>query len=157
MRQCIGWKGFLRASAENSNTPAQIGAAPGSGILFRFNYNAYRREAHHYAVDRFYKTYFPRKRGGEPLPEHYVDQILRLRREGLNYVVIAGRLGQPKEKMRKQVQAAEKRWRDAVERIERIKQRFPHLVAKEPAMEVRKKGVSRQRSNRRGPNRRAGK
>ena len=112
-----------------------------SGVtsILRFDSAAYRRDAHHYAVDRFYKTYFPRKRGAPPLPTDYVDRILRLRFKGLNYVSIAERLGQPKGTMRKQVPAVERRWRQAVERIEQIKLRSPHLVAKDPhTVKVRK-------------------
>lgn len=104
----------------------------------RFDYDAYRREAHHYAVDRFYKTYFQRKRGAPPLPTAYVDRIIGLRLQGLNYVAIAEKLGQPKGRMRKQVPAAERRWLQAVEKIEQLKQRSPHLVFREPAVNVRK-------------------
>jgi hypothetical protein len=103
--------------------------ASGSDSILRFDYDAYRREAHHYAVDRFYKTYFRRKRGAPPLPTAYLDQILQLRFKGRNYVSIAEKLDQPKDKMRKQVKAAEIRWHEAVARIELIKQRSPRLVA----------------------------
>jgi hypothetical protein len=99
---------------------------------FQFDFVAYRREAHHYAVDRFYKTYYPRKRGAPPLPDTYLDRILRLRLKGPNYISIAEKLGQPQEKMRKQVEAAEKRWQEAVARIEQLKLRFPHMVAPDP-------------------------
>ena len=105
--------------------------AHGSGSILRFDYDAYRREAHLYAVTRFYKTYFPRKRGAPPLPASYLDRILRLRFKGLNYVAIAEKMGQPKGKMRKQVPVAERLWRQAVDRIEQMKRRFPHLVAAE--------------------------
>jgi len=128
-------------------------AKPGEGTSrpssdFRFNFAAYRREAHHYAVDRFYKTYFPRGRGGEPLSTSYLDSILRLRFKGLNYVAIAEKLGVPKDRMRKQVEAAEKRWREAVEGIEHLKQRFPHLVATNPTVGVSNSRTSAQQSKR---------
>jgi hypothetical protein len=116
----------------------QGGDASGSNSVLRFDYDAYRREAHHYAVDRFYKTYFPRKRGAPPLPTAYLDRILQLRFKGMNYVSIAEKLGQPKGRMKKQVEAAEKRWREALARIEQIKQRSPHLVAAEPTAQARK-------------------
>ena len=114
-------------------------AISGSTSNLRFDFAAYRRDAHHYAVDRFYKTYFPRKRGAPPLPDFYFDPILRLRARGMNSVVIADKLGQPKDRIRKQVAIAEKRWREAMERIEQIKKRFPHLVARAPTVELRKR------------------
>jgi hypothetical protein len=110
--------------------------APVSSL--RFDFAAYRRDAHHYAVDQFYKAYVPRKRGAPPLPDFYFDPILRLRTKGMNSAAIADKLGQPKDRMRKQVAIAEKRWREAMERIEQIKKRFPHLVAREPTVELRK-------------------
>jgi hypothetical protein len=116
---------------------------PRSVDVLRFNRAAYRREAHHYAVDRFYKTYFPRKRGGEPLPEAYLDRILGFRFKGLNYVAIAKELGQPRDRVRKQVEAAEKRWQEAVEKIEQIKRRSPHLAAPIPEPPKPKKGRTR--------------
>jgi hypothetical protein len=61
----------------------------GSRSNLRFDFAAYRREAHHYAVKRFYKTYFPRKRGAPQLPESHIDRILGLRFKRLNYVAIA--------------------------------------------------------------------
>jgi hypothetical protein len=115
--------------------------------ILRFDSAAYRREAHYYAVTRFYKTYVPRKRGAPPLPTAYLDRILRLRFKGLNYVVIAEKLGQPKGRMKKQVAAAERRWRLAVERIEQIKKQYPQLVAQQPAGKAKK-----QRTPDRSPN-----
>ena len=103
--------------------------------IMRFDFDAYRREAHHYAVDRFYKTYFPRKRGAPQLSEGYLDQILQLKSKGLNYVAIAEKLGQPKDRMRHQVKAAELYWNKVAERI---KQRFPHFVAQETTREIQK-------------------
>ena len=123
----------------------------------RFDFAAYRREAHHYAVDRFYKTYFSRKRGAPPLPTAYLDGILRLRFKGLNYVSIAEKLGQPKGRMKKQLETAEKRWREAVARIEQIKTRFPHLVAAEPIGQVGKQRASGQQSKRQNAKARTGK
>lgn len=123
----------------------------------RFDSAAYRREAHHYAVDLFYRTYFPRKRGAPPLPTAYLDRILQLRFKGLNYVSIAEKLGQPKDRMKKQVEAAEKRWREAVARIEGVKQRFPHLVGRETTVPVRKEPTPRQQSKRQTAKARTGK
>jgi hypothetical protein len=131
--------------------------ASGSDSILRFDYDAYRREAHHYAVDRFYKTYFPRKRGAPPLPKAYLDRILQLRFKGWNYVSIAEKLGQPKDRMKKQVEAAEKRWREAVVRIALIKQRFPHLVAGETTVPVRRQRSPGQQSKRQKVKARTGK
>jgi hypothetical protein len=94
----------------------------------RFDDIAMTREAHHYAVDLFYKYFFPHKpgsqgkprRGAPPLSTEYLDRILQLRRKGLNYVKIAEVLGQPKDRMRKQVQIAEKRYREAAIRVREL-------------------------------------
>ena len=126
----------------------------GSASNLRFDFAAYRRDAHHYAVDRFYKTYFPRKRGAPPLPDFYFDPILRLRAKGMNSAAIADKLGQPKDRMRKQVAIAEKRWREAMERIEQIKQRFPHFVT---PVHVKKQRTPRKQSNRHKVKERPGK
>jgi hypothetical protein len=91
--------------------------------LFRFDFAAFRREAHHYAVDQFYKTYFPRRRGAPPLPDYHIDRILALRRKGWNYVAIAKELGQPEDTTKRQVEVAEKRCR------ERLKERYPQFIA----------------------------
>ena len=95
---------------------------------FRFDDVAMTREAHHYAVDLFYKYYFPRepgsqgksRRGAPPLSMEYLDRILQLRRKGFNYVKIAEVLGQPKDRMRKQVEIAEKRYCEAVKRVREL-------------------------------------
>jgi len=98
-------------------------------VVFRFSASAYRRDAHHYAVDRFYGTYFPRKRGAEPLPKYHLDRILALRRKGWTAVAIAKELGLRNDTAKYQVEAAEKRWHEAVEQIEELKRKYPHLVA----------------------------
>ncbi len=135
--------------------------ASGPVAVLRFNYDAYRREAHHYAVDRFYKTYFPRKRGGEPLPISYLDRILELSRKGMNTAQIATLMKQRQNTIAKQVAVAEKRWpqawREAVERIEQIKQRSPHLVAPNPPLQDSEQRTSKQQSKRRKVKARAGK
>ena len=110
--------------------------------ILRFDAAAYRREAHLYAVTRFYKTYFPRKRGAPPLPTAHLDSILRLRFRGMNYVSIAEKLGLPKGTMRKQVALAERHWRQAMEKIEQIKTRSPQLVAREQPVKVRKRRIT---------------
>jgi hypothetical protein len=106
------------------------------GLIFRFDEPAFTCEAHHYAVDLFYRTYFPRggtqRRGAPRLPTEYTDRIVRLKRQGMNYAQIAAMLGQPKDRMRKQVKAAEKRWQEAVCRIEELKKKYPRLIAPDP-------------------------
>jgi hypothetical protein len=111
------FKDILRTAPDSDASPSMS--------VVRFDYDAYRREAHHYAVDRFYKTYFPRKRGAPPLPDSYLDPILQLRFMGLNYAAIANRLGMDKETVRKRLPVAEKRWREVVAGLERFKQQTP--------------------------------
>ena len=92
-------------------------------VLFRFDSDALSREAHHYAVDRFYKTYYPRRRGAPPLPDYHLDRILALRRKGWNYVAIAKELGQRADTTKRQVEVAEKRCG------ERLKEKYQQFVA----------------------------
>jgi len=135
--------------------------ASGPVPVLRFSFEAYRREAHHYAVDRFYKTYYPRKRGGEPLSISYLDQILELKRKGMNNGQIATLMKQRRNTVAKQLAIAEKRWpeawREAVERIEQIKTRFPHLVAREPTVRTTKQGTLGKQSKRQKVKARSGK
>ena len=119
------WSSVVQKSKEDED-------ASKLNTVLRFSSAAYRRDAHHYAVDQFYKTYFPRKRGGEPLPMGHLDRIWTLRRKGKNPVQIAALTRQSPDTVRKQLAAAEKRWHAAVERIEEIKRRSPHLVAQAP-------------------------
>jgi len=137
--EAMDWmEGCLKKLVSDGKQSSLDETMPAPVSSLRFDFAAYRRDAHHYAVDQFYKTYFPRGRGTPPLPDSYFDPILRLRFKGWNYVAIADELGLPKEKMRKQVPIAEKRWREAVERIEQMKERFPHLVARDPTVKLRK-------------------
>jgi hypothetical protein len=96
--------------------------------LVRFDSDAFSREAHHYAVDLFYKTYFPRGRGTPPLPDSYLNGILKLRREGLSHLAIANRLGIRRDTAKYQVAAAEKRWLEKVAQIDQLKRKYPQLV-----------------------------
>jgi len=148
---------FLAWDCERRHCKSGKDTSDDPPVMVRFNLSAFLRDAHHYAVDRFYKTYFPRKRGGEPLSTSYLDSILRLRFKGLNYVAIAGKLGVPRDRMRKQVGIAEKRWGEAVERIEQLKQRFPHLVATNPATGGSESQTCKQQSKSRKAKPRAGK
>jgi hypothetical protein len=97
--------------------------------ILRFDPAAIRREAHHYAVDQFYKTYFPRKRGAPPLPDSHIDRIIALRRKGLSRVATAEKLavelGLRLDTAKYQVAAAEKRWGELLERIEQLKRKYP--------------------------------
>jgi hypothetical protein len=126
--------------------------APDSDSPVRFDFDAFRREAHHYAVDCFYRTYFPRKRGTPPLPIHYLDRILQLSRKGMNVAQIAGLLNQRKNTIDKQLAIAEKRWRETVGRIELIRQRSSHLVGtvEQPIPKLKKQSKSN-RSTRKPP------
>ena len=145
LEKFLAWDGERRHCKSGKDT------SDDPPVVARFNLSAFFRDAHHYAVDRFYKTYFPRKRGGEPLPDSYVDRILQLRRKGLNYVAIAEKLGVPKERMRKQVGTAEKRL------VEQLKQRFPHFVAPNPAAGGGESQTCEQQSKSRKAKPRAGK
>jgi hypothetical protein len=90
--------------------------------VMRFNAAAYRRDAHHYAVDRYYRTYHARGRGGEPLSMSHVDRILSLRlEEGLSIPAIADRLGLRRDTAKYQVAVAEKRRNELIERLEEFR------------------------------------
>jgi hypothetical protein len=116
---------FLERLCNQSRQDESKDASSATAVI-RFNFAAYRREAHHYAVDRFYRTYFPQKRGAPPLPEYHLDRILALRRKGKTPLAIADKMGLRKDTAKYQVEAAEKRWHEAVDRIKR---EFPHFVA----------------------------
>ena len=96
---------------------------------FRFDQVAFRREAHHYAVDLFYKTYYPRS-GAPQLSIEYLNDVLELKRKGLNDPQIAERLGQSTDTIRKQVQIAEKRYREIVSSIRELGERGRHREAR---------------------------
>jgi len=51
---------FLYVEDKGSTGPKKD-AAPGRRMYFRFDRIAFRQEAHHYAVDLFYNTYYSRK------------------------------------------------------------------------------------------------
>ncbi len=97
-------------------------------MTFRFDDVAMTCEAHHYAVDLFYKYYFPRipgstgkaRRGGTRLSETYLDEILKLHRQRKNPAQIAHLLGQPTDRVRHQVKIAEQRYREAIERVQQL-------------------------------------
>jgi hypothetical protein len=98
----------------------------------RIDVVAARQKIHHYAVDLFYRTYFPRKAGmeGQPrrgatgLPLEYLDQVLKLSREGKNPAQIATLLGQvgpgAAGRISKQIRLAEKRWAEMLANIRRL-------------------------------------
>jgi hypothetical protein len=92
---------------------------------FRFDHVAFRREAHHYAVDLFYKTYYPRS-GAPRLSIEYLGTVLELRRKGLNDPQIAERLGQSTDTIRKQIRIAKKRYREIVSSICELADRARH-------------------------------
>jgi len=85
----------------------------GGGHVFRFDFAAFRSDAHHYAVDLFYKTYYGlRGKGRPPLPREHLDQLLGLRRQGLSYRQIGKKLGQTQDATRKQVKVLERLWEE---------------------------------------------
>jgi hypothetical protein len=159
MEELFKWVLDRSESADSSEPTSNPIGRP----TFRFDEVAMTREAHHYAVDLFYN--FPRKpgsqgkprRGAPPLPMEYLDRILQLRRKGIKPFKIAEILGQPKDRMRKQIEIAERTWRQALEGIEQIKQRSSHLVAREPAAKLESKRKLGQSSKHQSAKRRAGK
>jgi hypothetical protein len=90
------------------------------------------RKMHHHAVDLYYDTYFSRgaglegkpRRGAPPIPDRYLDEILRMTRKGMNLEKIADKLGQlgpkGKDRVRKQRALAVKRYTEIVESIRRL-------------------------------------
>jgi hypothetical protein len=140
--EAMDWMEGLLKSLVTTGEEAPNEGSPRESPTFRFDDDAFRREAHHYAVDRFYKTYFPRRRGAPPLPSAYLDRILQLRRKGFNYVAIAKELGQPKDRMRKQVSIAERHRREVVDSLKR---QFPQFVHRaEPTVKGTKQRTSKQ-------------
>src|SRR5579863_6157906 len=79
-------------------------------LAFRFNAVAFRCEAHHYAVDLYYKTYGGLTRGAAPLSLEYLDRVLTLHKQGRNVPQIANQLGQKQDAIRKQIEAAQRIW-----------------------------------------------
>jgi hypothetical protein len=77
------------------------------------------KRIHKFAVDLFYKTYAPQKKGAPPMTEDYAKFILGLDKEGLSHREIAERLGmqidnpedasKAKDKVRHRIKAAKKR------------------------------------------------
>ena len=115
----------LDSSDSKKNSPAH------PRLPLRTDTVAFRRKIHHYAVDLYYNTYFRRTgkerkhgRGAPPLPDEYLDQILRRARKGMNPAQIAHELGQSdpgaKDRIRKQIGTAVKRYSDAAENIRRL-------------------------------------
>jgi hypothetical protein len=113
---------------EERRSEAKKDPTPGHRY-FRFDHIAFRREAHHYAVDLFYKTYYPRS-GAPQLSIEYLGAVLELRRKGLNDPQIAERLGQSTDTIRKQVRIAEKRYREIVSSIRELGERARHREAR---------------------------
>jgi hypothetical protein len=107
---------------ENESRGLTAGGQRVGAPTLRFNAAAYRRDAHHYAVDRYYRTYHARGRGGEPLSMSHVDRILSLRlEEGLSIPAIADRLGLRRDTAKYQVAVAEKRRNELIERLEEFR------------------------------------
>jgi hypothetical protein len=93
---------------------------PNKPKSLRFDVAAYRREAHHYAVGRFYKTFYGSRRGAPPLSLEYLDHVLKLQAQGLNHAQIAKRLGQTKDTIRKQLKQAVRLWNERANKIREL-------------------------------------
>jgi hypothetical protein len=101
-------------------------------LAVRIDIVALRCKVHHFAVDLFYKTYFPRRsgtegksrRGAPPLSTEYLGHVLMLSDRGLKPFEIAGKLGQSdprgKDRVRKQIAAAKKRYLEIVSNIRKL-------------------------------------
>lgn len=99
---------------------------------------AFRRTIHHHAVDLFYKYEFAArggndgktKRGAPPLLNEYLDQLMAMDAKGFNLAKIADKMGQSdpqaRDRIRKQLAAAKKRFSEAAQRL---RQRYPAFVA----------------------------
>jgi hypothetical protein len=84
------------------------------------------QKIHHYAVDVYYKTYFPRRGGMEGKPRRgaprlsmeYLERIRQLSRQGRNAAQIARELGQSDpgavDRISKQIELADRRWAEIV-------------------------------------------
>ena len=63
---------FQGVEAEGSSASKKV-PTPRLSLYFRFDRIAFRREAHHYAVNLFYKTYFSRKHEAAHAPSRIVS------------------------------------------------------------------------------------
>jgi hypothetical protein len=107
---------------ESSNNPR----------FLRADMAVFRRKIHHYAVDLYYESYFPRrkrtsgksKRGATALPDDYLDELLKMTRQGVNLQKMADKLGhfgpKGKDRVRKQRDLAIKLFSETAERIRRL-------------------------------------
>jgi hypothetical protein len=112
--------GAMAALKEDLATefPSRKGAEPTKGLTVRtylrprMDLVAGLREAHRYAVDLFYRTYFPRK-GAPRTADQDLATMLSLREQGKNYRSIALFFGLPypesKDMIRKRIESARQR------------------------------------------------
>lgn len=99
----------------------------GATTIRRLDTAALRRDAHHYAVDLFYRSYYPR-RGAPPLSLGYLDSLLNLKAQGLNNQQIAKKLGAKTEeevkkgadRIRKELDAVKERHAKMVNEIRKL-------------------------------------
>jgi len=100
-------------------------------LPIRIDFVAFRRHLHHYAVDLYYSYQYPRRpsavtprKGAPRLSNEYLDQILKLVKEGRNPAQIALALGLTgpgaKDRVRKQIVTATNRYSAVVENIRRL-------------------------------------
>jgi hypothetical protein len=110
----------------------------------RMNTTAMLRDAHHYAVDLFYNTYYPTS-GAPPLSLDYLDVLLKLKKKGLNNQQIARRLGaktdaeakQIADRIRKELAGSEKRYKKMLEEIHTLGAHQWKEIEKELNMEAK--------------------
>lgn len=106
--------GLLNTEAQAEPRKAAPGVRPPHVI-------ASMRQAHNYAVDLFYRTYYEMPgKGRPPLPLERLDKVLALRRKGLSHAQIAKELRQAKDATRKQVKQVEKLWNEKSGEIQRL-------------------------------------
>ncbi len=103
-------RSWISGSAGSEKSPSATSRLP-----LRIDTVSFTRRIHHYAVDLYYDTYFPRwpgtegksSRGAPPLSDEYLEQVFRLAQRGKHPKEIADKLGQldPKapDRIRKQI------------------------------------------------------
>jgi hypothetical protein len=116
---------FFDRSVEPEIGATRVGRPP------RIDVVAARQKIHLYAVNVYYRTYFPRKagmegkqrRGAPRLSEEYLERIRQLSKKGWNPAQIATELGQSDpgavDRISKQMEIADERWSEIVADFQR--------------------------------------
>jgi hypothetical protein len=91
---------------------SEMGTTARTHLQPRMDRIAGLRDAHRYAVNLFYRTYFPRK-GAPPIPEDDLAKLLDLHERGLSYGQIAQEFKLPypqsKDMIRKRIAVAKQK------------------------------------------------